>query len=119
MSESINVENKKQNHLKPPRSVIRIAGEILAGSAAGFAVALPALFAFSIADSFQGRFGGIFVLWTVFSMFAPDFIYRTQSKWLPIPRETFNVIIYSFLGLVKVVFFFFNLTPYVALLIIA
>jgi len=61
--------------------------------------------------------GGIFVLWTVFSMLAPDFIYRTQSKWLPIPRETFNVVIYSFLGLVKVVFVFFNLTPYVALLI--
>jgi len=63
--------------------------------------------------------GGIFVLWTVFSMFAPDFIYRTQSRWLPIPRETFNVVIYSFLGLVKVVFFFFNVVPYVALLIIA
>jgi len=63
--------------------------------------------------------GGIFVLWTVFSMFAPDFIYRTQSKWLPIPRETFNVVIYSFLGLVKVVFIFFNVVPYVALLIIA
>ncbi len=41
MSESINVENKKQNHLKPPRSVGRIAGEILAGTAVGLAVALP------------------------------------------------------------------------------
>ncbi len=28
--------------------------------------------------------GGIFILWTVFSAFAPDFIYRTQSKWFPI-----------------------------------
>ncbi len=63
--------------------------------------------------------GGIFVLWTVFCVFASDFIYRTQRKWVPIPRETFNVVIYSFLGLVKVVFFFFNLVPYVALLIIA
>ncbi len=63
--------------------------------------------------------GGIFVLWTVLIMFAPNFIYRTQSKWLPIPRETFNVIIYSFLGLVKVVFIFFNVAPYVALRIIA
>ena len=62
--------------------------------------------------------GGIFVLWTVFTMFAPDFIYGTQSKWLPIPRETFNVVIYSFLGLVKVVFVFFNVVPYVALLIV-
>ena len=63
--------------------------------------------------------GGILILWAVFFLFAPDFVYRTQSKWLPIPRETFNVIIYSFLGLVKVVFFFFNLAPYLALRIIA
>ncbi len=62
--------------------------------------------------------GVIFILWTVFSLFALDFVYRTQSKWLPIPRETFNVIIYSFLGLVKVVFLFFNVVPYVALLIV-
>jgi len=41
MSESINVENKKQNHLKPPRSVGRIACEILAGTTTGLAVALP------------------------------------------------------------------------------
>ena len=41
MSESINVENKKQNHQKPPRSVARIASEILAGTATGLAVALP------------------------------------------------------------------------------
>ena len=63
--------------------------------------------------------GVIFILWTVFSLFALDFVYRTQSKWLPIPRETFNVIIYSFLGLVKVVFLFFNVVPYVALLIVS
>jgi hypothetical protein len=69
MCESINVENKKQNHQKPPLSVIRIAGEILAGAAAGLAVALPALFAISNADSFQGCFGGIFVLWICFLFF--------------------------------------------------
>jgi hypothetical protein len=63
--------------------------------------------------------GVIFVLWTLFSIFALDFVYRTQSKWFPIPRETFTVVIYSFLGLVKVVFPFFNVAPYVALLIIA
>jgi len=40
MSESINVENKKQIHLKPPLSVGRIAGEILAGLALGFVLLL-------------------------------------------------------------------------------
>ena len=40
MCESINVENKKQNRQKPPRSLIRIVGEILAGTVAGLAVVL-------------------------------------------------------------------------------
>ena len=62
--------------------------------------------------------GGILILWTVFSVLAPDLVYRTQSKWFPIPRETFNVVIYSFLGLFKIVFLVFNVVPYVALLIV-
>ena len=61
--------------------------------------------------------GGILILWALFCMFAPDLVYRTQSKWCPIPRETFNVLIYSFLGLFKMGFLFFNVVPYLALLI--
>ena len=41
MSESINIENKKQNRQKLPLSVSRIACEILAGTATGLVVALP------------------------------------------------------------------------------
>ncbi len=44
MSESINVKNKKQNRQKPPRSLGRIACEILAGTATGFAVAVPVIY---------------------------------------------------------------------------
>ena len=62
--------------------------------------------------------GGILLLWTVFSVFAADLVYRTQSKWFPIPREIFNVVMYSFLGLFKIVFLVFNAVPYVALLIV-
>jgi hypothetical protein len=62
--------------------------------------------------------GGVLILWAVFTMFSPDLVYRIQSKWFPIPRETFNVVIYSFLGLFKIVFLVFNVVPYVALLII-
>ncbi len=62
--------------------------------------------------------GSILILWAVFITLAPDLVYRTQSKWFPIPRETFNVVIYSFLGFVKVIFLFFNVVPYVALLIV-
>ena len=62
--------------------------------------------------------GGLLLLWTTMFVFAPDLVYRTQSKWIPIPRETFNVVMYSFLGLFKIVFLVFNVVPYVALLII-
>ena len=49
---------------------------------------------------------------------AGDCVYRIHSKWFSISRETFNVAIYSFLGLYKVLVFVFNLIPYVALLIV-
>ena len=62
--------------------------------------------------------GALLVLWTTMCVFAPDLVYHTQSKWFPIPRDTFNVVIYSFLGLFKIVFLVFNLVPYVALLIV-
>jgi hypothetical protein len=62
--------------------------------------------------------GGLLVLWTIVLIVAPDLVYRTQSKWFPIPRETFNVVIYSFLGLFKLVFLVFNVVPYVVLMII-
>ncbi|SPD75200.1 conserved hypothetical protein [uncultured Desulfobacterium sp.] len=62
--------------------------------------------------------GCVLILWTFFTMVAPDLMYRIQSKWFPVPRETFNVVIYSFLGLFKIVFLVFNVVPYVALQII-
>ncbi|QDT98202.1 DUF6868 family protein [Gimesia aquarii] len=62
--------------------------------------------------------GGVLILWTFFFMFAPDYVYRLQSKWFPLPRETFDVVIYSLLGLFKLVFIAFSLVPYLALLMI-
>jgi len=49
---------------------------------------------------------------------AGDWAYRIHSKWFSISRETFNVAIYSFLGLYKLLVFVFCLIPYLALLII-
>ncbi|MBL7188595.1 MAG: hypothetical protein ISS70_19900 [Phycisphaerae bacterium] len=43
-NESINVENERQAHQKPPRSLRRIAGEILAGMATGVVVAVLVLY---------------------------------------------------------------------------
>ena len=45
-------------------------------------------------------------------------VYRLQSRFFPIPRETFNVVIYSFLGLYKIFVIVFCLVPYLALLIL-
>ncbi len=62
--------------------------------------------------------GALLLLWTTLCLLAPDLLYRIQSKWFPIPRETYNVVIYSFLGLLKIVFLVFNVVPYVALRIV-
>jgi hypothetical protein len=62
--------------------------------------------------------GGILAVWTIFFVFAPDFAYRTQSKFLPIPREAYNVVIYAALAVFRILFVVFNLVPFVALLIV-
>ena len=62
--------------------------------------------------------GGILILWTLFLVFAPDFLYRIQNRWFPIPRQTYDVVIYGFLGLFKLLFLVFSVTPYLALLIV-
>ena len=54
----------------------------------------------------------------LFLTFGGDFVYETHSKWFSIPRETFNVILYSFLGIYKIVWLGFNVVPWVALKII-
>ena len=51
-------------------------------------------------------------------VFAGDWVFRMQSKWFPISRDAFNVVIYSFFALFKIVFLVFNVVPYVALLIV-
>jgi hypothetical protein len=62
--------------------------------------------------------GGILVLWLVVFMTAPDLVYRTQSRWFSISRETFDLVFYCFLGAFKIFFVFFSLVPWIALSII-
>jgi len=49
---------------------------------------------------------------------AGDWAYRIHSKLFSISRETFNVMIYSFLALYKLLVIVFILIPYIALLIV-
>ncbi|WP_419903969.1 DUF6868 family protein [Kiloniella sp.] len=62
---------------------------------------------------------GLLCFWALMIRIAPDFVFRLQSKFVPISRETFDIAIYSFLGLFKIFVIIFNLVPYLALLIIA
>lgn len=63
--------------------------------------------------------GGLLLLSFLICAFAGDWVYRLHGKWYPMPRETFNVAIYSFFGVFKILFWVLNATPYIALLIIA
>ncbi len=62
--------------------------------------------------------GALLVLWSIILLLVPDSVYRMHKKYFPMPRETFNVLIYSFLGLFKIFFLVFNVVPCAALLII-
>ncbi len=60
----------------------------------------------------------LLVLSSLICACARDWVYRAHSKWFPISKEAFNVAIYSFLGLYKILVITFNLIPYLALSII-
>jgi len=61
--------------------------------------------------------GTLLLLWTIMFVFAMDWVYRTQNRWFPMPRESFTAVMYSFLGLFKILVLMFNAIPYLALLI--
>ena len=62
--------------------------------------------------------GGVLLLSSVFCIFACGWIYQIHSRLFKVSRETFNVLIYSFIALYKMLFLVFNLVPYIALLIV-
>lgn len=49
---------------------------------------------------------------------AGDWIYQMHGKWFPISKEAFNMIIYCFIGFMKILVLLLNLVPYLALVII-
>ena len=62
--------------------------------------------------------GGLLVLAFLIFACAGDWVHKIHGKWFPIPRDTFNIVVYSFLGLFKIFLLVFNLVPYVALTIV-
>ncbi len=61
MNESSNVKNKRQKRQRPPRNLGRIACEILAGMATGFAAAVPVVYVIG-ASTPEGCFSGFIAL---------------------------------------------------------
>lgn len=62
---------------------------------------------------------GLLVLASIFLLALSDLVYKIHSRLFPMSREAFNVAIYGFLGVYKILIFVFNLVPWVALLIIS
>ncbi|MCB1758801.1 MAG: hypothetical protein KDI68_03345 [Gammaproteobacteria bacterium] len=63
--------------------------------------------------------GSLLLFWSAMVMLFPDLTYRLQRRWFPLSREQFDLLIYLFLGLFKILFIVFSLVPYLALMIIA
>jgi len=61
--------------------------------------------------------GAVLIFAFLICALAGDWAYRMHSKWFPISREAFNVAIYCFIGLYKLLFWVFSLVPFLALVI--
>ena len=62
--------------------------------------------------------GALLVFSIIVSILIPDLVYSIQGKLFHITQESFSLVFYSFLGLFKIFWLVFNVTPYVALVII-
>ena len=61
---------------------------------------------------------GLLLWWSLWILFAHDFIYRMHSKWFKIPVEKFDAIHYAGMAFYKITIIVFNVVPYLALRII-
>jgi len=61
--------------------------------------------------------GGLLIFSSLVCAFAGNWVYGIHSRLFPMTRETFNVVIYSLIGLFKIIFLVFNVVPLVTLLI--
>ncbi|MBN2189697.1 MAG: hypothetical protein JW728_00610 [Candidatus Aureabacteria bacterium] len=60
---------------------------------------------------------GMLLWWSLFFIFARDWIYKIHSRWFKLTPEKFDAIHYSGMAFYKICIFIFNVVPYFALLI--
>ncbi len=63
--------------------------------------------------------GSLLIVAFLICTLAGNWVYRVQSRWFPVPRETFNVAVYAFLAVFKSLLLVFSLVPYLALVILS
>lgn len=61
---------------------------------------------------------GILTYMSIVLIFARNWVFKIHSKLFQLDEKSFSAIIYSFLGFYKLLIIFFNLIPYITLLII-
>ena len=47
-----------------------------------------------------------------------EWVYKTHSRWFNIPRESFDTVLYCFLGAYKLLVWVFCIVPWIAISII-
>ncbi len=59
--------------------------------------------------------GSVIFVWGMACILTPDLLYRTQTRWFAMSRETYHVVTYCLLGSFKILLILFCIVPYVAL----
>ena len=59
--------------------------------------------------------GIVLFLWSSIFMLMPDTVYRLHNRWFSITKDNYDLLMYAFLGLYKILFLVFNLVPYISL----
>ena len=60
----------------------------------------------------------ILMWWFAFIALAHDWVYRLHTRWFSLSVERFDAIHYAGMAFYKLLWFVFNMVPYLALLII-
>ena len=59
----------------------------------------------------------LMAFWAGIWFIAPDLVYKIQAKFMPMERETWNLVFYCFLGVYKLLVIVAFIIPWIALLI--
>ena len=53
----------------------------------------------------------LYALSVIMLICLSDFVYRVHCKWFPMTKETYVIVIYSFIGLYKILLIVFVVVP--------